>query len=427
MNEGPRPRRFAGRRLFPGWIMAGAGFLSMMLMVGSTTYSFGALIKPVAADLDISRGAVNVGLIIFQLAMGAMAPFMGYLFDRVSLRWMLLVCGVMFSAGFLSMALASSVWVIGAGIILIAFAAIGAGSMMGTTLASRWFRRRRGLVVSLTAMGASFGGLVVSPFMTLLIDGIGWRSALMVQGALVLLVLATLAVFVVRNWPADLGLMPDGEPAAVDVSGQGELRRWRFRDLAVEPAFWLIAGASGLVFGVEQAVLATLVPYGTDARYSVGQAASLVSMIAGAGMLGKLVFATIADRVDARHAMVAVAALNAAFAFVLIAKPSFPVLLAAALPAGLGVGATLPIWAALIGVRFGVGSFATVMGSMNIFTTMIQAILVYFVGASFSLFNNYTTAFQLFAASCGLAGVLILLVRVRPSMAASSRTVPVSG
>ena len=400
-------------RIFPGWFMAACAFVSLMLVIGSTSYSFGALVKPVATELGLPRGTVNTGLIVFQLTVGLSAPLMGTLFDRFSLRWMVLICGMLFGAGYSLIGLSSSLWLIVSGVVLASLAAGGCGTLMSSTLVSRWFRRRRGLALGLSSTGASMGGIAVSPYMAFLIDGIGWRNALLTQGALVMTVLILMALLVIRDWPRQLGTTPDGLPleTAASAEARADARLWRFRDLAVDPGFWLIAGAVGLIFGVQQAVVATFVPYGTDLGFSIGEAASLVSMIAGTGLVGKLLFAAIADRVDKRWAVVGVAALNLSLALVMLTKPAYPVLLAATMLAGLGFGATLPVWAALVGARFGAASYGTAMGAMNLINMALQASVVLFTGISFDLTQSYSLAFLGFAGSLLVAAGLILLMR----------------
>lgn len=402
------------RRIFPGWFMAACAFVSLMLMIGSTSYSFGAFVKPVATELGLARGTVNAGLIIFQLTVGLSAPVMGTLFDRFSLRWMVLICGLLFGAGYTLIGLSSSLWLIVVGVVLASLAAGGCGTLMSSTLVSRWFRRRRGLALGISSTGASMGGIAISPYMAYLIDGIGWRNALLTQAALVMGVLILMALLVIRDWPRDLGTTPDGLPEETVATAQSraDARLWSFRDLVVDPGFWLIAGAVGLIFGVQQAVVATFVPFGTDLGFSITEAASLVSMIAGTGLVGKLLFASVADRIDKRWALVAVAALNLSLALVMLTKPGYPTLLAATTLAGLGFGATLPVWAALVGARFGAASYGTAMGAMNVVNMALQASVVLFTGISFDLTQNYSLAFLAFAGSLLVAAGLILLLRL---------------
>ena len=416
------------RRIFPGWFMAACAFTSLMLVIGSTSYSFGALVKPVATELGLPRGTVNTGLIVFQLTVGLSAPVMGTLFDRFSLRWMVLICGMLFGAGYGLIGLSSSLWFIVAGVVLASLAAGGCGTLMSSTLVSRWFRQRRGLALGLSSTGASMGGIAVSPYMAFLIDGFGWRNALLTQGALVMTVLILMALLVIRDWPRQLGTTPDGLPveATASAEARADARLWRFRDLVVDPGFWLIAGAVGLIFGVQQAVVATFVPFGTDLGYSIGEAASLVSMIAGTGLIGKLLFAAIADRVDKRWAVVGVAALNLSLALIMLTKPAYPVLLGATMLAGLGFGATLPVWAALVGARFGAASYGTAMGAMNLINMALQASVVLFTGISFDRTQSYSLAFIGFAGSLLVSSGLILLMRApRPVLAAQAAATPV--
>ena len=58
---------------FLGWRMVALGFLAQNLALGLTFGSFGVLIKPVAADLDASRGAASLGIALILVLMGIAA------------------------------------------------------------------------------------------------------------------------------------------------------------------------------------------------------------------------------------------------------------------------------------------------------------------------------------------------------------------
>jgi len=54
---------------------------------------------------------------------------------------------------------------------------------------SLWFVRRRGLAISLAFTGASFGGVVVTPLLVLLVERLGFRSAMLIGTAVMVAVL----------------------------------------------------------------------------------------------------------------------------------------------------------------------------------------------------------------------------------------------
>ena len=87
-------------------------------------------------------------------------------------------------------------------------AGLGSGlvaSVLGPTVANRWFIRDRGLVVGVFGASVSAGQLIFFPFLTTLAVTVGWRAGALVM-AIIALVLLVPVVLWLRDDPADLGL-----------------------------------------------------------------------------------------------------------------------------------------------------------------------------------------------------------------------------
>ena len=83
---------------------------------------------------------------------------------------------------------------------------------------------RRGIVISIAAMGVSFGGVVLTPLATWLVDTIGWRDAWVWLGVAATTLTLPLAL-IMRRAPEDHGLHPDGFSAEQIAQGRGERAR----------------------------------------------------------------------------------------------------------------------------------------------------------------------------------------------------------
>ena len=112
---------------------------------------------------------------------------------------------------------------------------LGTGSMalvFAATIANRWFVRRRGLVMGVLTAGGAAGQLVFLPLMAWLSEQYGWRAASLLVSLAALAVVPLVLIFV-RNYPADLGVLPYGadderptpRPRAVPTRFAGNHRR----------------------------------------------------------------------------------------------------------------------------------------------------------------------------------------------------------
>src|SRR6185437_10942981 len=94
---------------------------------------------------------------------------------------------------------------------------VGAGSVClgysGQTLfLPNWFIRSRGLAIGIAFAGVGIGSMTLLPWVQVMIERSGWRTACTAMGLLILIVLAPINLLL-RKRPEDLGLLPDGASA----------------------------------------------------------------------------------------------------------------------------------------------------------------------------------------------------------------------
>jgi MFS family permease len=84
---------------------------------------------------------------------------------------------------------------------------------------SRWFRKKRGLALGLSTSGGGIGSLVYAPFASYLIVSLNWRLALVVMGFIALVVVCGLSLLL-KGYPREIGLLPDGEKPDTAVKNE---------------------------------------------------------------------------------------------------------------------------------------------------------------------------------------------------------------
>lgn len=408
----------AAAGIFRGWWVMLAGFICTVMAIGSTTYCFGLLVQPLGEEFGLSRAAVNNGFIFLLLGFALWAPLVGRLLDRAPARWVMAAGGLMMALGFGLIASASSPLMMGLAVLgPLSLGTVSAGALAANTVTSRWFLRQRGRALGVLAVSTSVGGFTMPPLLALLIEQHGWRGALMILGGIVATVVVLMALWLVRDRPADLGLHRDGadaEPAGEPANAGAA--QWPFGKLLRTADFWLIAGGAGILLGADQALLTSMIPYGTDRGLSLTQASLLMSCLTFSAIAGKLAIGALADRVDKRLLFGAVAACNFLFLVVLLLGPGYVVLLIACCLIGLAIGGTYPLWMTMTADRFGSASFGAVMGTMNLVTMPFSMIAVSYIGRTFDTTGSYDQAFVIFMVTAVISTLLIL--RVKPRAAA---------
>jgi sugar phosphate permease len=388
--------------------------VTLALLMGSTYHSFGVFVLPVSRDLELSRAQTNTALILFSIGNAIWAPIVGPLLDRLPVRRIMLVCSVLMGASLVALGRSGSMWL--SAIVIagpLALATQGAGTLTATTLVARWFSVHRGRAMAIALVGMSLGGMLITPLLAAVVERIGWRETLVVLGGVVGLVLVAM-VPIARDRPGpgdvEVGTAPAAGRAPRDDAA-ADAQPLAATSLLRMASFWTLGVSAALTLGVVQAVMVTLVPLAQGAGVSATQAAGLVSVLSTAGLVGNLCSAWVADRVDRIRLLaglaIAVALVNGLFYL----GDGYAMLATGAALMGLIGGLVSPAFFALIADRFGAASFGTAHGLMTPILTVVAALCVRYAGEVFDRTGGYDLLFVSFAASQGLAALLLFCTR----------------
>ena len=286
-----------------GALVAAAGFRS----------STGALLVPLEAEFGWSRattsGAVTANLVIYGLT----APFAAALMERFGIRTVVVAALGLVALGSGLTAVMTAPWQLW----LLWGLAVGVGTgamalVLGSVVANRWFvEARRGLVTGIFSAAGAAGQLVFLPGIAALATGPGWRwAALVVTGASLLL--APLVLLVVRNHPADVGLVPfgarpgtdDALPATRHTPGQPGPARAAvrvLRDSARSRAFWILFGTFWICGWSTNGLIGThFIPAAHDHGMPETTAAGLLALVGVFDLVGTIASGWLTDKVDPR-------------------------------------------------------------------------------------------------------------------------------
>jgi MFS family permease len=246
----PNPMRLP---FFYGWIIVVVTFVTMAIGVNART-AFSLFFPPIIDEFGWERG-ITAGAFSFGfLVSGAVSPLIGRLMDRSGPRAVMELGVVLMAGGLLLAPLTSQPW----HLYLTIGVMVGAGSVClgysGQSLfLPNWFNRRRGLAMGLAFAGVGIGSVTLLPWVQLMIEQTGWRTACTAMGILILVVLAPVNLLL-RKRPEDIGLLPDGDaepsPSAKPISNIVD-PDWAGIDWTLKRAlrtarFWWISLGSGL-------------------------------------------------------------------------------------------------------------------------------------------------------------------------------------
>lgn len=209
------------RNIHYGWVVAGTTFLTMLATAGAMG-SPGVLLEPLQRDFGWQNADISFALAVRLVLFGLMGPFAAALMNRFGVRTVAIGALLLISVGLVGSLAMISVWQL----VLLWGVIVGIGTgmtalVLGATVATRWFSRRRGLVVGMMTASTATGQLVFLPLLAELTERIGWRVALLLVVAIVLLALLAV-VLLMRDYPADVGLPPFGDKEIVEPPKQDQ-------------------------------------------------------------------------------------------------------------------------------------------------------------------------------------------------------------
>lgn len=388
-----------------GWYVVLGSVLAQLFVTGFYSYSFSLLVLPVQNDLEATRSQVMYSISASTLIAFMIVPFIGVMVDRYSPRRIMVAGTVLYAVGLWLLSKSGSILMF---IIVFGVAMSLANNLLGAVTinptVSRWFMRQRGRALGMAAMGNSLGGLIIPITFVLLIDQYGWRSALQIYACAVLVVLFPLMLLTIRPAPAT--------DRTASLSARGNAPALTFALILRNPRFWLIGLWISLLLASFSAIMANVAPYAVSVGLDQSVAGRLILLAALGGVIGKLVFGTLADKISTTLLMMATAALMCCSFLMLLLMPTYRPLLLAAFLLGMSSGGAVPLWGVMLATTFGLERYGRVMGSMAPLVSIIVTAGFAISGISFDRTGDYTFLLGLLLAACVVSVLLALALKV---------------
>ncbi len=388
-----------------GWRMVAVAFFVDFVAVGFFFYSYGVFFKAIAAEFGDSRLGVALGLTVTNLVGAIAAPLVGRALDRYPLRWIIGVGAASMALGFLGLSQVQTpiqfYLVLG---LFIGFGASSMGNLATSKLVANWFDRKRGTALGIAATGVSLSGVVMPYISAEIISTYGWRNGFMVYGFFTFFVVLPLVLRLVISKPEEVGLRPDGA-LVLDSTGsqpgqEGEGNsapaepRISMRDVIRERNFWAIVLTFALMFCCMSTTLTHMVPRLTDLGHDLSLASLVMSLCAGLGVLGKLSFGWLGDKLPVRRIMLLIIVVQFIGQYMMYANVELLWFALGAALFGYGVGGVVPMHGTVIGKTFGRERFGAVLGAMRPAMFPIQILGVPFAGWVYDTTGSYAQAFE---------------------------------
>ena len=232
---------------FSGGIMLALSGLAVFMSGPAQTYGVSAFVDPMLTELGESRSLFSTMYSIGTLVSALTLLAVGRQIDRFGSRLVMTLAAIVFAGALFFMSGVGGILTLAIGFSLLRASGQGVLTLAARTLVPHWFVRRRGRAFSIIGVASAVSLAVIPVGNEVLIRHLGWRDAWRINGVIILLVLAPLLWFFVRDRPEQIGQHPDGVPPDPALSNQATQEHGHtLRQAMRTHAFWALIGA-GLV------------------------------------------------------------------------------------------------------------------------------------------------------------------------------------
>jgi len=402
------------------WIILIVTFLSVIIAAVTNTMS-GVMMIPFEKEFGWNRASISGAFAICITLVGFSGPFIAGLYQKFSVRKVLLVgMGTLLTAILLT-TIMSQIWhlFIIWGIII----GLSAGAfltVLNAYVATTWFEKKRGLALGLLTSSSAAGQLVFLPLMAYIVESYSWRNAVLTIFSFGVFIYALLWIFM-KNDPADVGVLPLG----AEKSNQKQANNINpvtaafdgFKLGAKSKVFWLLAGSFFVCgFSTSGLIGTHFISLCIDYGYKEVTAASILAFMGIFNIIGTTLSGYISDRFDNRWLLFWYYGLRGLSLLILpfaLSTNSIIYLSAFAIFYGMDWIATVPPTIKLATDHFGKEKVGVIYGWIYTAHQLGAGAAAYGGGLVYSWLNAYQSIFIAAGIFCLVATLFVLNIKRR--------------
>src|SRR5882724_10578561 len=398
------------RSIFYGWWVV-AAFSAMTFMSTGVRHAVGPFLKPIVADLGLDRASFSAVIALSLFLYGVFMPIAGMALDRFSVRAVTTFGTVLLVLSLVLTSMVRNVWEFAAVYgVLVPLGLAGTGPVIASGVVARWFNKRRGTALSVLGSASMTGMSLLVPAVTWLILTTGWRMTYVVIAGAMLVVLLPLCIWVLRDSPESVGLLPDGGTARPGTVS-APIERVTAGEALQTLAFWQLAG-SFFTCGFSMSLLSAHgIPMLTDHGYTPMFASWTMGVLGGSAIGFTVMLGALSDRFGRRPVLHELSAGRVAiFSGFFLIRDNPAAILAVAVLGGITMAGTGSMTSALTADIWGRFSVSPVLGVIFLVHQTGAAIGSSLAGALFEATGGYGAAFAVACVFLATASVVALRV-----------------
>ncbi|GEP99827.1 MFS transporter [Staphylococcus arlettae] len=380
-------------RLHFAWLILIGLCVSVGLGKAALNNSAGLFLSPVSQDLNVGVGSLTIYLSVSSIVTLLFLPFGGKLLSKYSARLVLFFAIVLQAGAFALFGLMNSVWEWYLLAIPLAIGGVFITVIGGPVLIERWFSKGKGIALGILSAIGGLLGVFAQPIIGTLISQFGWRNTYFITGIGVLIIVAPIILLLIRNFPKDKNTKAyEDTSAGIDSHKKTQsIEGIAYTTAKKTPAFFLL----GLFFFIITAISSFTmhVPtYLVNHGQKVSIAGAMMSALMVGVFVGSLVFGYLTDKIGAKKVGLLAMTLGLIAIILLIAMPSFIVIVAVALFLfGMFTSSIGTIAPAMASALFGSKDYSQIYSTSSIGLALASIVALPAYGFIYDISGSYTT------------------------------------
>jgi len=401
------------------------GYIIVMVAIGihivgwGVFSTFGVFFDSFLNEFGWTRATISGAASLAYLALGFNTIIVGRLSDRFGPRIVMTGCGLFLGLGYLLMSRIGAIWQLYLfyGVVV----AVGSSGLdvLPLSTVARWFTKRRGIMSGILKVGSGIGILIMPLTASWLILGYGWRTSYLILGSVALAVIIVAAQFLRRD-PSQKGLTAYGADKANANNSNAEEVGFTLQQAIHLRQLWLLCTMCVLIFFCINTVVIHIVTYGVTMGFPRTSAASILAVLGGVSMIGRIVMGGVGDRISSRLAITICLPIIAVALFWLQIAGELWMLYLFAVVYGFAHGGFFALLAPLVAELFGLKTHGAIFGIVFFSGTAGGSLGSVLVGHIFDITGSYQLGFLICALLAATSFIIALWLRPTGSKALQS-------
>lgn len=405
------------RSFYYGYIIVVLSFMAMVAAMGIRG-TFGTYVTEWEQTFSVNRFGVSLVSFISLFVYGVSVVWAGRLSDQIGPRKVLTFSMVLLSVCMIGSYYSTNIWhmVFLYGII----GSIGFGFASNITVSVaivRWFKEKKGLMISIVVVGMAAGPMIYGPMNLFLIKSIGWKTMFVIYGAVYAIILLPLFATFYKDYPKDDLSVPkisnkESFKRKIKINPLQSLKS--IFSIFRYPITWLITFTYIICGFTDVGLIYThLVPLGENKGFSTSVLGNVMFVYGITNIIGTILIGYISDKFS-NQKLISFLFMVRGFALVLLIFVDQPLwMIVFALLYGFTDIATIAPFTVMCSKIFGEKQMGTSFGLISFFHQFGAALGSLVPGLLFSLSGNYQSSLWISTGLLMVSAIILFKLKVQ--------------